>query len=59
MTALHWAAKNGHTQAVECLLEGGADAAAHDSFGRTALDLAQRYGQGGAVALLEAAAERR
>ena len=37
----------------------GADAATHDSFGRTALDLAQRYGQGGAVALLEAAAERR
>ena len=26
MTALHWASKNGHTQAVECLLECGADA---------------------------------
>lgn len=52
MTALHWAAKNGHTGVCEALLKEGASSAVRDQFGRTALDLAQRYGHGSVVELL-------
>jgi uncharacterized protein (TIGR00106 family) len=52
MTPLHWASKNGHVAVCEALLEAGASAAACDKFGRTALDLAQRYGHGAVVSLL-------
>ena len=46
------AAKNGHERVCEALLKEGASAAVRDQFGRTALDLAQRYGHGSVVELL-------
>ena len=51
-TALHYAAKNGHTDRVELLLQRGAKADVLDSTGKTALDLAQAYGRGNTAALL-------
>jgi ankyrin repeat protein len=37
VTALHWAAGNGHEMILRLLLEEGADINAKDNFGRTAL----------------------
>ena len=41
-TLLHWAAGNGHQEAVELLLRCAADPAIKDASGRTALELARR-----------------
>ena len=43
-TPLHYAAFNGQTAVVEGLIAKGAHIGARDRFGRTALDLATRYG---------------
>ena len=42
-TALHYAAYNGHAAVVEALVANGADAAARDHTGKTALDYALAY----------------
>ena len=46
-TALHGAAGNGFTPFVKFLADNGADLAAKDADGRTALDLARGSGRGG------------
>lgn len=50
-TALHWAACNGHVRIVKELLDGGANARAVTSQGRTAMEMAESWGQmeGGGV----------
>ncbi|KAH0541549.1 hypothetical protein FGG08_003961 [Glutinoglossum americanum] len=52
MTALHWAAKNGHKPAVQMLVEKGADIGATDSQKSTALHLATDTGRETIVRLL-------
>ena len=52
MTPLHWASKNGHPDVCEALIGAGADVNARDQFGRTAIDLAQRYGHDKVVSML-------
>lgn len=52
MTPLHWASKNGHPAVCAALLQAGATATASDQFGRTAIDLAQRYGHDSVVSML-------
>ncbi|MFC1636429.1 ankyrin repeat domain-containing protein, partial [Planctomycetota bacterium] len=54
VTALHRAATNGHKDAVELLLEKGADTEAKDSFSRTALYYASENGHIEIVKLLTA-----
>jgi ankyrin repeat protein len=51
-TPLHWAANNGHRQAVEFLLASGADVAARDKNGDTPLDRAEAMGHPELVELL-------
>mmetsp|Transcript_35795 Transcript_35795/g.63891 ORF Transcript_35795/g.63891 Transcript_35795/m.63891 type:complete len:214 (-) Transcript_35795:170-811(-) len=43
-TALHWAAENGHSEAVSTLIFLGADPFAKDGVGRTGMHLASRAG---------------
>lgn len=52
MTPLHWASKNGHLDVCETLIQAGASVTACDQFGRTALDLAQRYGHDAVASML-------
>ena len=52
MTALIWAACEGHEAVVRLLLEGGADREARDQDG-TALENARKEGHDGVVLLLE------
>ncbi len=52
-TPLHTAAMKGHTEMVRALLEAGADYNAVNDDNRTARDLARRYNQPEAAALLE------
>jgi ankyrin repeat protein len=53
-TALHVAALGGRADVTRLLLEHGADAGARDHAGRTALDLAVRYGHRGVAGALAA-----
>jgi uncharacterized protein len=58
MTALHFAARNGHMDAVQALMKGGADLNSTDADGTNALVLATLNGHPDiAVALLEAGAD--
>lgn len=41
----HWAAENGHKSVVQLLLQKGADVAAKDNIGRTALHRTAERGQ--------------
>jgi len=43
-SALHWASRNGHVEAVDLLLKAGADADAADVEGHTAADAARQAG---------------
>eukprot|EP01060_Flectonema_neradi_P011650 TRINITY_DN1868_c4_g1_i1.p1 TRINITY_DN1868_c4_g1~~TRINITY_DN1868_c4_g1_i1.p1 ORF type:complete len:567 (+),score=135.67 TRINITY_DN1868_c4_g1_i1:33-1703(+) len=52
-TALHHAARYGHCDIIDILLEGGANPQATDNKGRTPMDLAAQYGQRTAVTRLE------
>ena len=52
MTPLHWASKNGHAAVCAALIQAGATVTSCDQFGRTAIDLAQRYGHDAVVSLL-------
>ena len=52
-TALHHAARYGHCDIIDILLEAGANPQATDSKGRTPVDLASQYGQRTAVVRLE------
>lgn len=52
-SALHIAAKLGHTDLVSALLEMGADMGAKDFMGRTSWDLARIHGEKTACAALE------
>ena len=51
-TPLHWAANNGHRQAVEMLLAHGADLSAQDKNGETPLDRAEAMGHPDLIELL-------
>ena len=52
LTALDWAARNGHEDVVKLLLDRGAEVNAKDANGWTALHLATRQGHKGVVLLL-------
>lgn len=52
VTPLMWAADGGHADAVSALLEAGADAAARDDHGDTALDYATSCGHAGVADML-------
>lgn len=51
-TALHWAALNGHLEAVKALVAKGADMGVRNKAGRTAGFEAQRAGRGDVVGWL-------
>ena len=51
-TPLHWAARNGHATTVQTLKAYGAEAAARDRFGMTALHKAAANGQDAATSVL-------
>lgn len=58
-TALGLAVLNGKSQVVHVLLAGGADVREEDSYGQTALDLANATNDDGIFLMLEKAAEKR
>ena len=52
-TALHHAARHGHVEVIDVLLEAGASPLQRDAKGRSPLDLASQFGQRAAVARLQ------
>jgi hypothetical protein len=55
-TPLHLAAAMGQSKLAECILQHGGNALARDHFGKTALEIARRYGHHSIVEILEHAA---
>ena len=56
-TPLHWAARWGHTEVAQALLEAGADVNAKNELGQTPLDMAAEEGEIDMILLLAKAAQ--